>query len=552
MKKYVLQILTLVAAALTFSQCSDDSYTEKYTDPSRVSTSSVDKLMTGTLRAGFDFVTPNYWRFFGHDNQGIGALSQNWGMPLGSSLYEGGYAPYRDDGDWNTYLTTLIQFKATEKLYNELSDNERNTFKPYYLCAKAFMYQTMLQALDVMGGSTDGKGGLPYSEAGLLSVTGEILYPNLDPAPQLYQEIIDELGTINNEIAGLQSFISPNSDFINDGSQDKWQRYVNSIRLRAAIRVSSQGDLASVGQNAIKEILTSPDAHPVVTSADNMIKVVNRGDGDFNWSRLEGVTDGIDNGNWNATRTASWPMLKALGLQTNDSKATASADPRLPLIYDTRKDGAETYRGVELAPGKSESDYDDFSGSTHPPYSWINHRSFIENMNIAGYVVTPSEIYFYKAEAIKRGLISGDAKAEFVNGVVESIKLYADINATAQPRNSLKDEDAALSPPVNTDLSTAEAFANSIWKDNLDCIYEQLWLHCGIINVVESWNTIRRTGVPQLYYPTVMSSKSPTVPQRLIIPQDERTYNITIRDAKIDADPRTGYQVVPFWAIKVQ
>jgi len=224
------------------------------------------------------------------------------------------------------------------------------------------------------------------------------------------------------------------------------------------------------------------------------------------------------------------------------------------LIYDKRKDGVDDYRGVELAPGKIESDYDDFSGTTHPPYSWVNHRSFIENMSIPGYVVTPSEIYFYKAEAIQRGLITGDAKAEFVKGVVESIKLYSDINANSKPRSSLAEEFDKLSPYVNLNLTDAElqSYAESKWEDNTDCIYEQLWLHCGIIQVVESWNTIRRTGIPQLYYPTVASSKCPNVPQRLVIPQAERTYNIVIRDAGIDADARTSYQVVPFWAQKVQ
>jgi hypothetical protein len=238
-------------------------------------------------------------------------------------------------------------------------------------------------------------------------------------------------------------------------------------------------------------------------------------------------------------------MLDLLGA------GTATPDPRLPLIYDTRKDGVKAYRGVELAAGKVEGDYDDFSGSTTPPYSWINHTSFIENKNIPGYVVTPSEIYFYKAEAIKRGLVSGDAKSEFVKGIVESVKLYADINA--QSSNST--DNIALSPKVDMSAwsnAAIEAYAATKWEDNTDCIYKQLWLHCGIINVVESWNTIRRTGIPKLYYPQVLTSKSKTVPQRLVIPRGELQYNKTLREAGIDADVSVGYLVVPFWAKKVE
>jgi hypothetical protein len=554
--KTLYLIIGVFVAVFTFNACSEDSFNDKYANPAGVSTTSADKLMTGVFRAGFDFITPNYWRFFGHDNQGIGALSQNWGMPMSASLYEGGYSPYRDDGTWDTYCRTATQFKNMESVFDALSKTDQDIYKAYYLLAKAFTYQTMLQALDEIGGAVDGKGGVPWKQIGQLAITGLVVHPDLDPAPELYREIIDELGRINKELPNTKG-IAASFDFINDGDMDKWQKYVNSIRLRAAVRVSAQGELATAGRNAIKEILETDRAtSPVVTGLNDMVKVIFRGDGDFNWSRLEGLADGIDNGNWNATRSASYPMLKLLGLTANNTKPVA-ADPRLPLIYDTKRNGDNAYRGVELASGKTEgaAEYTEFSGTITPPYSWLNHRSFIENKNIAGYMVTASEVYFYKAEAIKRGIVSGDAKAEFVKGVVESVKLYADINAKAEPKSALTAEVEIFSPRVDMSAWTdgkLVAYAESLWKDNTDCIYEQLWLHCGIINVVESWNTIRRTGIPKLYYPTVSSQKSSTVPQRLVVPQRELQYNVTLRDKRIDADVKVGYQLVPFWAKKVE
>lgn len=44
-------------------------------------------------------------------------------------------------------------------------------------------------------------------------------------------------------------------DFINWGDMDKWERYANSLRLRLAMRVASQGELTEEGRTAIKEIL---------------------------------------------------------------------------------------------------------------------------------------------------------------------------------------------------------------------------------------------------------------------------------------------------------
>jgi hypothetical protein len=551
-------IFAIFVVCLTFNACSEDSFNEKYPNPAGVATTAVDKLMTGVFRAGFDFITPNYWRFFGHDNQGIGALSQNWGTPMDITLYEGGYSPHRDEGAWNVYCKTATQFKNLEKVFNSIPDVDKTIFRTYYLIAKAFTYQIMLQALDEVGGAIDGKGGLPWSQIGQLHITGKVIHPDLDSAVDLYKEIIDTLGAINRELAAARD-IASSYDFINDGNMDKWKKYVNSMRLRAAIRVSTNGELIAVAKDAIKEILeTNKDNCPVVTGLDDMIQVVYRGDGDFNWSRLEGASDGSDNGNWNATRSASFPMLRVLGVTVNNSNPDlAKVDPRLPLIYDRKKNGDNAYRGVELAPGKVEgaAEYTEFSGTKTPPYSWINHRSFLENKNISGYIVTASEIYFYKAEAIKRDIISGDAKAEFVKGIIESVKFYADINAKAEPKGSLTPELAAFSPRVDMSAWTEDKitdYAESVWKDNTDCIYEQLWLHCGINNVVESWNTIRRTGFPKLYYPTVSSQKSPTVPQRLVIPQRELQYNVTLRDKGVDADVKIGYQLVPFWAKKVE
>jgi hypothetical protein len=522
MKKYSI-IAMFALAVFTFCRCSDDAYNDKYADPSKVSEASVDKMMTGVLKAGSEFVTPNYWRFFAHDNQNVGAIAQTWGMSTGAELYEGGYPPYVDEG-WPKFQKVLTQFKVLEKLYNELGDAEKIAFKPYYLVGKAFMYQTLLQTLDSWG-------DVPFSEAGQLPVTGEIVYPHTDDAKTLYTAILNDLGSISNELPGAGS-VSSSSDYINDGEMDKWVKYVNSIRLRAAMRVSSQGDLTGAGQQVIKEIFENPGTYPVVTGNDDMIKVVNRREGDFNWSRMEGITD------WRTCRLASKAMVDAL-----------KGDPRLPLIYDAVQKGTNEglYVGVDTHDSESVTNalIEGSNDNNECQYAYVNETSFRENHNIEGYVVTPSEIGFYKAEAIQRGLIAGDAKAEFVKAVKESVELYAAINAKSDAPGAT----LARSPKVDMsawDDAAIEAFAASKWQDNLPCIYEQLWLHCGIISSMESWNTIRRTGYPELYYPTVSSAKCPNVPQRYIVPQVEWTNNPNIPN-----EP-DGYQKVLFWAKEVR
>ena len=527
--KYKYILLTIAAAVFTLGSCSDEAYNEKYADPSKVSTPSVDKLMTGVLYTGRDYVTPNYWRFFAFDNQDVGAISQTWGMSVNAALYEGGFPPYIDEG-WTKFQDVLSQFKLMEKYYLASSEAERNKYKVYYLTAKTFMFQCLLQTLDCWG-------DIPYSESGQLPLTGKLVYPKKDDAKTLYKMILDDLKTINDDFSAIiesKIAVSAESDYINDGKMDKWRKYANSIRLRAAIRLSSHGELTTQAVNAIKEIFGDPAKYPLVTGDDDMIKIVNRRSGDFNWSRMEG------SGDWRTCRLASKAMVDAL-----------ENDPRLPLIYDKVLGGGNEgkYVGVNTldkeATVKAAIDGDGFGGTCQ--YSYVNETSFRENKNIEGYVVTPSEIAFYKAEAIVREFVTGDAKAEFTRALRESIKLYANINDKSDaPSTTL-----TRSPKVDMSRwsdATVNSWAEGKWgsssADQLKAIYEQTWLHFGIINSVQSWNTIRRTGYPVLNYPTVESQKCPDVPQRFIVPQAEWTVNPNIEK---ENTPAAYYQKL-FWA----
>ncbi|MDR2467078.1 MAG: SusD/RagB family nutrient-binding outer membrane lipoprotein [Prevotellaceae bacterium] len=529
--KYILLTMVAAAFAFAFASCSEEDYSDKYADPSKVPTPSVDKLMTGVLYTGRDFVTPNYWRFFAFDNQDVGAIAQTWGMTTDAALYEGGFPPYIDEG-WTKFQDVLSQFKLMEKYYLASSAAEQAKYKPYYLSAKTFMFQCLLQTLDCWG-------DIPYSESGQLPLTGKVVYPKKDDAKALYKMILDDLKTINGDfktIIDSKMSISAESDYINDGNMGKWRKYANSIRLRAAIRLSIHGpsELTAQAVNAIKEIFNNPTDYPVVTGADDMIKVVNRRAGDFNWSRMEG------SGDWRTCRLASKAMVDAL-----------DNDPRLPLIYDKVLGGGNEgkYVGVntrdQSAAVSVAINGDNFGGTCQ--YSYVNETSFRENKNIEGYVVTPSEIAFYKAEAIVRGFVTGDEKAEFIRALRESVRLYANINDKSDAPS------ATLTRSPKVDMSrwtdeTVKSWAEGKWGDTpanqLKAIYEQTWLHFGIINSLQSWNTIRRTGHPALHYPTVNSQKCPNVPQRFVVPQAEWTVNPNIEK---ENTPEAYYQKL-FWA----
>ena len=523
--KFKCIVTVALIAAVTFSQCTDEAFNKRYADPSRVGAASIDKMMTGVFMSGLDFIKNSYWRFFGYDTQNVGSISQTWGMYTGPELYEGGFPAYIDEA-WPKFQQVLVQFKMTEKMYDDLDDVKKAIYKPYYYGAKVFTYQCLLQTLDAFGDT-------PFFEVGQLGTTGKIVYPKRDDAKTLYELILDDLGPIADEFASGKLKITGASDFINDGNMDKWTKYANSIRLRAAIRVSSQGDLKTKGENVIKEILGA-SGNPLVTGADDMIKLIRRGEGEFNWDRMDGITD------WRRCRLASKAMMDRL-----------QGDPRMELLYDPVVAGPRKGQRVGVDTHDSRAvtaAYIEGSGVEGTPcqYSFVNETSFRENKNIEGYVVTPSEIAFYKAEAIQRSLVGGNAKDEFVKAVRESVKLYAGINA----ESTAPDPTLTRSPKVDMSAwsdDAIDAFASDKWDNTankLQLIYEQLWLHCGIINSMQSWNTIRRTGYPELYYPTTTSIICPDVPQRFIVPASEWGINPNIEREEYPA----AYYKKLFWA----
>ena len=60
------KILVILAAALTvgYAGCKKSDFADAYPDPSKISTSTVEKQFAGFLNANKDYVVPSYWNYF--------------------------------------------------------------------------------------------------------------------------------------------------------------------------------------------------------------------------------------------------------------------------------------------------------------------------------------------------------------------------------------------------------------------------------------------------------------------------------------------------------
>jgi hypothetical protein len=533
----------------TFGACSEDDFSSKYLNPEKVTTTSVDKLFTGVLEKAGSFLKIGYGRFMLHD-QGVGKLAQSWGTRLDDEAYNDGLYMY---SAWGWYIETVTQYKVLKKEY-EASGNE--SLKAYELCGRAVMYHTMLQTLDEFG-------KLPYSEVGLYLSTGEMAYAHLDDTKGLYELILDDLAAINNELPSAGS-VAANTDWLNDGNMDKWRVYVNSLRLRAAIRISGAEDytnpentLTGKAQQVIKEILGDEGKYPVVSGTANQISVKWHGTGNGWWSTITGYDNYAQ---WHSRNTASHARIQRLDLDGDSLYNAAVDDPRLPLFYDAVQGGPKGGKYVGINTHHSAGDIrDNVSGVDGiKQYCFVNERSFRDNRKIDTYVITPSEIAFYKAEAILRFGVGGNAKTEFVRGVFESVKMFAKINAESDAAG----EAATRSPAVDMSYwndSRINEFAEKLWDaepNKLKLIYEQFWLHSGIFGATETWNVLRRTGYPDdLYFPyTIDGPNCKVLPQRFIVPVSEhqRNENIPDEDNHQVYTPGKSWWEVIFWARLIQ
>jgi hypothetical protein len=549
MKKITIIVLAISAMLVTFGACTEEDFSSKYLNPEKVTTTAVDKLFTGVLVKAENSLRLTYGRYMLHD-QGVGHLSQAWGVRLDDECYNNGNALY---SGWEWYIGTVTQYKVLKKEYETVGDE---TLKVYELCGRAVMYHTMLQSLDEFG-------KLPYSEVGLYLATGEMAYAHLDDTKGLYELILDDLAAINNELPSAGS-VATNTDWLNDGDMTKWRVYINCLRLRAAIRLSGAEDytnpentLKDKAQQVIKEILGDPGKYPIVTGVGDQILVKWHGTGNGWWNTLTGHDNYAQ---WHSRNTASHARIQRLDLDGDSLYNVAVDDPRLPLLYDVIPGGPKKGKYVGINTHHTQGEIASNVGGVDgiKQYCFVNERSFRDNRKIDSYVFTASEIAFYKAEAILRFGVSGDARTEFIRAVYESVKMYMKINAESDAAG----EAATRSPVVDmsywTDAKINE-FAARIWDaepNKLKLVYEQFWLHSGIFGSNETWNVLRRTGYPDdLYFPfTVDGGNCKVLPQRFIVPTDESQRNSNIPDEdnhQVYTPGQTWWEVI-FWARLIQ
>lgn len=543
---------------LTLGACSEYDFDSKYEDPSKVTTVSISNLMVGVFQRVKDYDLYEYNRFFGFDSQFVGKYAQTFGYTYSSSMYTPGYTPFIDS-QWDNLYSALTQLRKLESLYNEESTGQQEQDEAFLLAARLQVYDFFAATVDVFG-------DMPFSKACTLPLTNDVQqsYAPYDKAEDIYRTILSELKEMAPRFRTIpvpRNFST--QDFINWGDMDKWERYANSLRLRLAMRVASQGELAEEGRAIIKEILENPTEYPLIEEQANNVFITNQKSGQLNFTAGSGL------GDWVTNRLASGPVIDRMlshgnyNMESSDpltgTYVEGTDDPRILLYYNpvkivnrnTGQTDEHRYLGTDVSVSDELTEYynsqaEDELITTNKGFSQITQNGFFwQNDKFDMLIMASPEIHFIKAEAYAMGYgVAQDmtrAEEEFKTAVSQSIRLWYYYDSIGTGENTRRYE-------APTDEAIA-AFADARWKssdytDKQDAIITQKWVHFAFLVSREAWSDLRRTGYPSgLVFPEVAGT-IPNVPNRWRYPTTEVNYNPYYKDVQTE----DTYYTKLFWA----
>lgn len=549
-------------ALMSMVACSDSAFEDRYADPAKTTTVGVPQVFTAVLQKGNTWMNPVYYRYYTQSTTS-GRFSGVIGDANTKGRYQGATEAYFNTR-WTNFYDMLTQYRVLEKTYNDLDDSQKEVNKVFYFISRSVLQGQLHEMLSLFG-------DVPYSQAGTLWSTGDFAAakPAYDDDVTAYKQILADLKEAGDFLGGSVSSTGLASLGRQDytlaaGSQAKWQKYVNSLRLRIALHLATAGDCQSEAKAAIAEILNNPSKYPVIESNDdNQGVACDTSNDTFNYGKS--ISQAL-NGRFEAS--CSPAMLAAMNVPAN-GLPTADTDPRLAAMYDPNPEGA--YLSYDLS--LTNSQIDQISSEKNKEYvqkgMQANYYAVIDSVAVAGWAqyqgnghidgiwMSAAEVALSKAEAYVMGYgVSKDevkAKAAFVDGVALSNEYYWNLKTNSTIGKAGNDSYQGYRELVVATEADARAYAEKIWDGSQKCVATQLWINHGFMNELEAWNVVRRTGYPVVKFTTdTQMTGYPTPPHRLPYPSDELTYNGDKCQEAIakNYSESTGYYTPLFWAKK--
>ncbi len=364
-------------------------------------------------------------------------------------------------------------------------------------------------------------GDLPMTEAiqGLTLAT-----PKYNTQKEVFIQVLNWLEEANADLSQLidKGNNTLSGDYYFNNDLKKWQKAINTYKLRVLIALSKKETDADLGvKQKFAAVFTNPVKYPVIVNMNDNLQYV------YN-STFNKYPTNPDNFGFDATRynTSATYLNNLVVLQ--DPRTFVTAEPALKKLTA----GIAPTSFAAFVGASSGEDLADMSTkANNGEYSFINRKRYYStytaepNIQI-GYI----EMCFNIAEAINRGWVTGDAESWYVKGVNASISFYGIVNGNntvffQKPGGTLNDYNTYT---INFDATAYFNQASVKYAGNtatgLNQILLQKYLGFFQNSGWEAYYNWRRTGVP-IFLTGAGTGNSQRVAKRFLYPTSEIATN---------------------------
>lgn len=319
-------------------------------------------------------------------------------------------------------------------------------------------------------------GPLIYSEYG--KPTSPIYYDSEETLYNTFFTVLDEVYAIfnaNKTYVGMKKF-----DATYNGDISKWIKFINSMRLRLAIRINKVAPALAKTQG--EKAINDPGGL-ILSNADN-----------FNISLYGGKLPlAVICFEWQDTRMSAGMEEFLIGLK--DSRIHKYFQPAKDnTLYPDHPD--YPYKGIASGAYLLAKDERQLYSEVSEDFKSVTSRRFF----------TAAEVYFELAEAALRGWEgAGDAQTNYETGIRMSFQNWGAsgvdayiTDATSTPIDYVDPKDSRNNYQTRSTVTVAwdETATN---EEKLEKIITQKWIDA-LTNANEVWCDHRRTGYPKLHY----------------------------------------------------
>lgn len=407
-----------------------------------------------------------------------------------NQYYVSTYVVYDDQnyllGECSMNYGTLRDIVAMEKEVARLGTEEAKQFLPIAKFFRAFFYIRMTERL----------GDIPMSEA----VKGEEgnFTPKYDAQKEVYTNCLQLLEEANDELA---PYIDKTSALTNDlyfnGDLAKWQKAINTFRIRVLMSLSKRNDEINV-ESQLREILSNPNKYPLMESIDDNMQITYYGSADDQYTLYP------DNGH-------RYAGIYFIG-ETYVSQLRRTEDPR---IFCQMVPGNAQNSGIEGREKMFSSYVGGVTGDaiealqqqgSDGELASLNYETYVTATGIPCVQLGYQELQFTLAEAANRGWINGEAATYYTNGIKADMDFY---------KVSKDETETFLTNPINVYKGNNDKGLQQIREQK----YVALFQNSGYQAFMEQ----RRTGIPE--FSIGPGNANGKIPVRWMYPTQERQYN---------------------------